>query len=201
MTEPRVIRADYSNWRPVAGRKVLQLILEVPIEQTADVMAKLGVPMPGESKWCAVALLENGGPASGNDAGTRSQTQKSSDNSAAPIIPRGEAPSPTIATIATDGTLATPAKDRHPFASLPLAQQAAIRCSDAAFQRWVVANYSGQHAYLANEDTAAILVREHCKVASRANISEDDGSGLRWADLERKFKAHLTDEQYAGVRR
>lgn len=58
MSEPCVIRADYANWRPVSGRKILQLILEVPIEQTQDVMLKLGVPVPGESKWVAVALLQ-----------------------------------------------------------------------------------------------------------------------------------------------
>jgi single-strand DNA-binding protein len=58
MSEPRVIQADYANWRPVAGRKVLQLVFEVPIEQTEQVLKMLGVPMPGESKWCAIASVD-----------------------------------------------------------------------------------------------------------------------------------------------
>ncbi len=77
MSEPRVIQADYTSWRPVAGRKVLQIILEVPIEQTADVMDKLGVPMPGESKWCAVALLDLKPKAEGQESAANGSTKKS----------------------------------------------------------------------------------------------------------------------------
>jgi hypothetical protein len=51
------ISAAFADWRPVKSRSVLQLVLEVPIEQTERVMSALGAPMPGKEKWVAVALL------------------------------------------------------------------------------------------------------------------------------------------------
>ncbi len=58
MTDFCAIEADYVNWRPVNGRKVLQLVFEVPLENTHDVLTRLGTPTPGESKWVAIALLD-----------------------------------------------------------------------------------------------------------------------------------------------
>lgn len=57
MTKP-VLQADFATWRPVQGRKVLQLIFEVPIENTEHVLKILGVPNPGDSKWCEIKLLQ-----------------------------------------------------------------------------------------------------------------------------------------------
>lgn len=114
MSEPCVIRADYANWRPVAGRKVLQLVFEVPIEQTADVMAKLGVPMPGESLWCAIAVLDS------------------------PVAQRSEPPAHNGLVAGSNPAGAT--KDRKPFASLPLVQQCAIRCNDNEFKLFLNAS-------------------------------------------------------------
>jgi hypothetical protein len=59
MTEHCIIKADFASFRPVQGRKVLQLVLEVAIEEGDDALKKLGgMPRPGESRWCAIALLE-----------------------------------------------------------------------------------------------------------------------------------------------
>jgi hypothetical protein len=52
-----VIQATFSDWRTVKGRKQLQLIFEVPIEQQGDVLARLGAPSGDSPKWCAIALL------------------------------------------------------------------------------------------------------------------------------------------------
>ena len=60
MEDARAIQADFATWRPIQGRKVLQLIFEVPIEQTEQVLTVLGVPQTGESKWCGIALLKQG---------------------------------------------------------------------------------------------------------------------------------------------
>jgi hypothetical protein len=57
MADLRGIEADFATWRPVQGRKVLQLVFEVPIEQTQHVLDMLGIPQPGASKWCAIALM------------------------------------------------------------------------------------------------------------------------------------------------
>ncbi len=194
MSEPRVIQADYSNWRTVAGRKVLQLVFEVPIEQTADVMEKLGVPMPGENKWCAIALLDIGGCASGNGAGKHGNAPKQSSGSEAPTDQSGPTHTLTIAHTAEAGT-SPRERDRRPFASLPLSQQAALRCDDVRFQR-----YLG----VANKTEAGDYVRSHCRVTSRADLDNTSGkfalSRDAWLKLEHSFQEHLTDQQFAGAR-
>jgi hypothetical protein len=55
MTDARAISATFATWRPVNGRKVLQLVFEVPIEQQGEVLTMLGAP---DDKWCAIALLK-----------------------------------------------------------------------------------------------------------------------------------------------
>lgn len=55
-----VIKATYSDWRPVKGRKVLQVIFEVPLEQQTEVLMMLGAPNPAEPAWCAIAKLAEG---------------------------------------------------------------------------------------------------------------------------------------------
>lgn len=55
--EHAVIKGEYADYRRVKGRKVLQLIIEVPLEEAPRVHAALGEPNPGESTWVAVALI------------------------------------------------------------------------------------------------------------------------------------------------
>lgn len=57
MSELRGIDADFTSFRHVQGRKVIQLTFEVPIERTAEVFNMLGSPRSGESLWCAIAPL------------------------------------------------------------------------------------------------------------------------------------------------
>lgn len=57
MSDHRVIKARYADWRTVKGRKVLQITLEVPLEEQADVLDMLGAPMPDRDMWVAVARL------------------------------------------------------------------------------------------------------------------------------------------------
>ena len=58
MTEASVIKATFTEWRMVKTRKVLQLVLEVPLEEQGEVLSRLGQPMPDREKWVAVALLD-----------------------------------------------------------------------------------------------------------------------------------------------
>jgi hypothetical protein len=53
-----VIKATFADWRPVKSRKQLQLIFEVPLENTGIVLKMLGTPMPDRETWCAIALLD-----------------------------------------------------------------------------------------------------------------------------------------------
>jgi hypothetical protein len=60
MTEDaRAIQGDYANTKRVAGRKVLQIIIEVPLESEKEVYDMIGYPaLPGNSKPVAVARLK-----------------------------------------------------------------------------------------------------------------------------------------------
>ena len=57
MTDARAVLAAFTEYRMVKTRSVLQLLVEIPLEQQADVFAKLGYPLPGAETWVAIALL------------------------------------------------------------------------------------------------------------------------------------------------
>ena len=57
MSDLAVIKAEFTDYRPVKTRKVLQLVFEVPAEQQDLVFKALGYPMLGESRWVAIAKL------------------------------------------------------------------------------------------------------------------------------------------------
>lgn len=188
MSEHCIIRADFSNWRPIQGRKVMQLIFEVPIEEAEAALKMLGIPQPGASTWCAIALLENGKPAGERSAGSQKQMPKPSENSAVAGNPTGHELKHTNVNTAETGTSETHRK----FADLPLSQQAAIRCGDAMFQEYLKRD---------NADAAADEVRLYCEVESRSEINLRADSGARWLQLEAKYQAWLTDRKYAQVAR
>lgn len=59
MKAPAAVKARYADWRPVKGRKVLQIVLEVPLEQQNEVLAMLGAPLPDRDLWVAIAVLSD----------------------------------------------------------------------------------------------------------------------------------------------
>lgn len=176
MSEPRIIRADYSNWRPVAGRKVLQLILEVPIEQTSDVMEKLGFPLPGENKWVAVALLDENGPV-------------------AELVDAADLKSADESRVGSSPTRAHH-KECKPFASLPLSQQAAIRTVDKDFQAFLDTEIP-----IHDQESYADAVRAICGVESRADIRPGTPAAIAWMALDARYQSWRTTRQYAGSAR
>jgi len=59
VTAPAAIKATYSEWKMVKTRKALVLSFEVPLEQQAEVMAALGVPMPDRELWVGIARISD----------------------------------------------------------------------------------------------------------------------------------------------
>ena len=53
-------KATFHNIKNVMGRKVAQIILEVPIEEASSVTRVLGWPDPTNPRWVGVALLRDG---------------------------------------------------------------------------------------------------------------------------------------------
>lgn len=59
MSAPAAFRASYSDWKLIRTRKVVQIVLEVPVEEADAAYQVLGgMPNPAESFWCAVARLQ-----------------------------------------------------------------------------------------------------------------------------------------------
>ena len=59
MTDAAAISGDFATYRHVQGRKVLQLVIEVPAEIAATVFATLGTPGAGEGIPVALARLHS----------------------------------------------------------------------------------------------------------------------------------------------
>lgn len=58
MTDAAAIRATFADYKRVRGRKVGQLIFEVPLEELHDAVKRLGgEPSVNQDTWCAIAVL------------------------------------------------------------------------------------------------------------------------------------------------
>lgn len=104
----------------------------------------------------------------------------------------GPQPESPITMAKPNADKAEPLKERRPFASLPLSQQAAIRCQDNDFKLWIGAS---------NAEDAADKVRKYCGVGSRSEIITGTAAADIWLRLDGEYQAYLTDRQYADARR
>lgn len=53
-----LMQGTYSDFKVIKGRKVVQVVIEFPIEQAEVVTSTFGIPQPHMEKWVAVALLK-----------------------------------------------------------------------------------------------------------------------------------------------
>lgn len=106
----------------------------------------------------------------------------------AALLALGGLPNPSrevpvaIARLNTAKVIALPkleqeARPRRDFKDLPAAQQAALKCKDAAFQRFLFEEYSSAAIH---EHDAADKVRDICRVESRSELNSNPEAGNRW---------------------
>lgn len=170
MSDARAIKATFSTWRPVNGRKVLQLVFEVPIEQQGEVLTMLGAP---DDKWCAIALL-NTKPLEDSRGGA--------PQSSSPLtVPRPQADKARISP-----------KPKRAFSDLPLSQQAALRCNDSDFFRFMTESFPTYSEGMALAD----FVRNYCGVDSRSELSTNAKAAAKWEELESMYQIYLLDIRY-----
>jgi hypothetical protein len=192
-------QATFSNLRIVGGRKVCQLIFEVPIEGTNQALEVLGgIPDPSKSVWVAVARLDPSmaAKAEGTCQGARLQTPAASESLAQNT---GEAPEPsTLAAEMIASASASPrgepvAKSKTAFRDMRLPNQAGIMCNTKSFQKFMAERAGYQHGFEpeATPEGAAEYVRSYCGVKSRADIRPLTPSGDRWLKLFDEYKAWL----------
>ena len=58
MDRPAAIKATYCNFKNIAGRKVVQLIFEIPHEEAPIAYEALGWPNAVDPCWVAIAKLD-----------------------------------------------------------------------------------------------------------------------------------------------
>lgn len=77
-------------------------------------------------------------------------------------------------------------RERQKFSTMPLSAQAAIRCDDPDFRRFLGDRLG---SYIAVQpDDAANEVRQICGVISRSKISDSDRSGEKWRALDAEYQ-------------
>jgi hypothetical protein len=58
MSDPAAIRGTFADFRLIKGRKVAQMVVEIPIEEADAALATLGgLPQPAAERWVALAAL------------------------------------------------------------------------------------------------------------------------------------------------
>lgn len=166
--KPAVVMGDFANYKPILGRKVLSLIIEVPIERAPEVFAALGYPTGGDSIPVAVARLDASAsmtqPAPGFDkeAMERERGRGMLNVNAEPHAP--EEPSP-------------PGRSRH-WPHLTPAQQTGIIRNEYYF--W-------EFAGVRNPVDARDFIRKWCGVASCSEIKPGTEAAGEWARLQVRY--------------
>ncbi len=82
-------------------------------------------------------------------------------------------------------------KARRSWDGIPLSQQAAIRCHEIDFQRWVYQQLGWawpDEPLLVDVEGAVIsAVRDWCGVKSRADIGAHAHTGAAWREIDRRY--------------
>lgn len=161
MADRAAFQATFSDFKLIRGRKVAQVVLEVPMEKADEALSALGgLPRPDAERWVAVARLVPG-------------AEKAVGGQTAEPLP-------------------TEPKERKPFDSLPYAQQSALKCSDEAFQRFLVEMHEAEPG----EEGAADAVRAYCGVASRSEIKANTQAAGAWRDLLGRYRLWMEEASF-----
>lgn len=185
------ICASFADFKLIKGRKVCQLVCEVPLEQADAALAALGgLPNPHAERWVGIAPLTeqpqgqpSPGPAGGGNAGNSSQRA-------------GDATRQTA-------VLPAAAKPKRDWDDIPPSQQAGIAGQRADFSDWLwkaapAARWDRQRVVDATEFvTPAAFIRWYCGVSSRSDLDTNPEAAARWRDLYGKFQ---TDTRYGDRR-
>ncbi len=81
-----------------------------------------------------------------------------------------------------------PAKDRKAWADLPCSQQAAIRCGEPAFWRFLAEEFG---VSIESNEHAADMVRVQCHAQSRKDFDTEGLARKYWRELEADYQTWL----------
>lgn len=169
MTAPAAFEATYFTHRPIVTRQCVQLVFEVPAERLLSVLSMLQ-PAPGEQQvMVGIARLDP----------TRKEVvhPETGSQRAIPRSPDETSPQPEVRTAGGERT-------KREWADLPASQQAAIRCGEVDF--WKFLHIS--RGECRNPADAADIVRIACGVKSRADLNTDQTACNRWLALDAEYQ-------------
>lgn len=169
---PAVFKACYSEIKHVKTRGVVAFTFEVPISKSNEALAVLGgVPNSAAEIWCAIAVL-NLKPESEVMPAVKDTQSGFPDTRPPPA-----------------SSAAGAKKSWH---TMKPAQQAGILCNEQSFRNFLRMN---GYSNATNPEKAADVVREHCDVTSRSDITPDNSL---WRDLVSNYRAWMHEPDAMG---
>jgi hypothetical protein len=160
-------QATFADWKLIKGRKVVQVVFEVPIELADHAYGVLGgMPNPASEVWCAVARLQ-----------TEGGEAPASNNVPADTRPRPSPPS--------DGAKRT-------FRELNPAQQAGILCNEEAF--WLFLK-ERENLTIRSSEQCADAIRNFLNIKSRTEIAKDHRTRVLWNQYVTDYRAWMKEAE------
>lgn len=155
-------QATYSDFKLIRTRKVVQIVLEVPVEQSNTVLEVLGgMPNPASERWVGVAVLKS--PPAEKESDEKPRTP-------AKLQPDTDKPS---------------AGAKRDWRSLPAPQRAAIRTQEPIFAAYLRERHPDEW-HEADEEADACL-KFICKIESKRDLAFNDKARTMFDLLDSDF--------------
>ena len=159
--KPIAITGQLVDVRNIAAHKSARLLIDVPAEQAASIIAAFGWPTMVSPVPVAVARLANPS-ASFDPSKVDGQEGERTRDLPPPLQP--EVP-----------------KARRHWDDLSPAQQCGIRCADPIFRKFLEENYGQEFN---NEGSAAMFMRDYFRIESRSELT-----AKHWGAFDKTFQA------------
>ena len=172
-----VFQGTFAQVKPIAGRKVYQFIIEVPMERAdAALKAMGGLPNPEESRWVAVARLVAGPPPTA--AAPLGPAKSVNNASPSPSLQAGT----TIPQTEAQAEAATAAKTKSE--AQRARERCVMLCKESAFDAWIRL----KRGPLTNGKTTEQIVRDALGCNSRADIETNPQVFQRWKQIDGAYR-------------
>lgn len=178
MAAPAAIQATFADFKIIRGRKIAQIICEIPLEQADAALSVLGgIPNPATEAWVAIARLDL---SKAKDAGpdTRGLMNVGLEH-------HEEAQKP-----------------KRKFSELPLITQSVLLSEREAF--WTFLKTTKSNCWLFNQndkdgigrtniETAKMCLYDLCKMNSRSKLGVDPVASTKFIEIRNEFQDWISE--------
>ncbi len=169
MTDKAIVAGEFSHFKHIKTRKVVVLEIEIPEELFQDAISKLGMPIGGESKPVAVALLD--------------KAVIKENITTEYKFPVGGAPSPVNIQLTDTLHYKTGQTEGE-----KLRIRAVLLGKDSQFQEYMNAVVPSSVKGLPSETEVAWWIKGMCKIKSRSELATNLDAQQKFRELLEKFK-------------